>query len=100
MDILPVLSPVETCDSGIAQRFGNNGKATRGIKIANLPQDSSERKSKPVQLERQFLSSDRDTLVGTVVVQNMSFQKLVVANFTLDCWKTTSELIAEYAKDI
>jgi hypothetical protein len=100
MDILAVLSPVETCDSGVAQRFGNNDKATRGIKIANLPHDSSERKSKPVQLERLFLSSDRDTLVGTVVVQNMSFQKLVVAHFTLDCWKTTSELVAQYAKDI
>jgi hypothetical protein len=100
MDILPVLSPVETCDSRVAQRFGNNDKATRGIKIANLPHDSSERKSKPVQLERLFLSSDRDTLVGTVVVQNMSFQKLVVAHFTLDCWKTTSELVAQYAKDI
>jgi homoserine kinase len=52
-----------------------------------------------VRLERLLLSSDKDILVGTVAVQNISFQKLVVAHFILDCWKTTSELVAEYKND-
>jgi hypothetical protein len=38
--------------------------------------------------------------LGTVAVANISFQKLVVARFTLDYWQTTSEVVAEYTNDI
>jgi hypothetical protein len=86
-------------ESEAAHSVENSGKATRGMKIVNLAQGWSEREFKPVRLERLFLSSDKNTLVGTVAVQNISFQKLVVAHFTLDCWKTTSELVADYKED-
>jgi hypothetical protein len=33
-------------------------------------------------------------------VANLSFHKLVVARFTLDYWKTTSEVVAEYTNDV
>lgn len=33
-------------------------------------------------------------------MQNISFQILVVAQFTLDCRKTTSKLVAEYEEDM
>jgi hypothetical protein len=99
MDVSTDPPSVKSCESEAAHPLENSGRATRGMKIINLAQGSSERKFKPVRLERLFLSSDKDTLVGTVAVQNISFQKLVVAHFTLDCWKTTSELVAEYKKD-
>lgn len=92
-------SPVETYDSETEYPFEFNGKSAREIKLANFPQDSFERKLKPVRVERLFLSPDKDTLVGSVAVQNISFQKLVVARFTLDHWKTTSEVAAEYNND-
>lgn len=93
-------SPVETYDSETEYPFDYNGKATRDIRVSNFPQDTFERKLKPVRVERFFLSADKETLVGTVAVQNLSFQKLVIARFTLDHWKTTSEVVAEYNNDL
>lgn len=92
-------SPVETYDSETEYPFDSNGKTAREIKLSNFPQDSFERKLMPVRVERLFLSPDKETLVGTVAVQNISFQKLVVARFTLDQWKTTSEVVGEYNND-
>jgi hypothetical protein len=46
-----------------------------------------------------FLSSDKNSLVGMVVVANLAFQKHVAARFTFDSWKTTSEVTAEYSHD-
>jgi hypothetical protein len=39
-------------------------------------------------------------LIGSVVVANLAYAKTVVARFTLDYWKTTSEVIAEYNNDV
>jgi hypothetical protein len=100
MDVSTNPRSVKSCESEAAHPLENSGKATRGIEIINFAQGSSEREFKPVRLERLFLSSDNDTLVGIVAVQNISFQKLVVAHFTLDCWKTTSELVAAYKEDM
>lgn len=92
-------SPVETLESEAEYPFEGDGTATREIKLTNFPQDSFERKLKPVRVECLFLSSDKNILLGTVAVQNIAFQKLVVARFTLDSWKTTSEIAAEYNND-
>lgn len=93
-------SPVETYDSETEYPFDYNNKSSREIRLSNFPSDTFERKLKPVRVERLFLSPDKETLVGTVAVQNLSFQKLVVARFTLDHWKTTSEVVAEYNNDL
>ncbi|OAT09972.1 protein phosphatase regulatory subunit Gac1 [Blastomyces gilchristii SLH14081] len=69
-------------------------------RIANFPNDLEARKTMPVRLERMFLSSDYKNLVGVVSVANISFQKHVVARFTSDYWKTTSEVVAEYNDDV
>lgn len=94
-------SPVETYESETEYPFG--GRATKiewDIKLANFPEDNYERKSRPVRVERLFLSSDTKTLIGTVAVANIAFHKLVVARFTLDYWKTTSEICADYDNDV
>lgn len=93
-------SPVETYDSESEYPFDYSGKSAREIRLSNFPTDTFERKLKPVRVERLFLSPDKETLVGTVAVQNLSFQKLVIARFTLDHWKTTSEVVAEYNNDL
>ena len=92
-------SPVEMYESESEFPFDGETKTEREIKLANFPEDSFERKAKPVRVERLFLSADRQTLIGTVAVQNIAFNKLVVARFTLDYWKTTSEIVAEYNND-
>jgi len=51
-------------------------------------------------VERIILSQDKDTLIGSCAVQNIAFQKLVVVRFTLDYWKTTSEVVAEYSSAV
>jgi hypothetical protein len=100
MDISADSSPVETIESETASPFGVTGKAMRSIKLINFSPHELERGFKPVRLERLFLSPDKDTLVGNIAVHNLSFQKVVVARFTLDHWRTTSELVAEYEKDL
>ncbi|KAK6389860.1 hypothetical protein LTR65_006130 [Meristemomyces frigidus] len=92
-------SPIETYDSEAEFPFGEEEKAEREIRLANFPADTFERKTRPVRVERIFLSGDKQTLIGTCAVQNISFNKLVIARFTLDYWKTTSEVVAEYNND-
>lgn len=98
-------SPVETYDSESEYPFGyDDGYASRvvewEIRLANFPRETFERKAMPVKVERIFLSADNKTLVGNVAVANIAFHKLVVARFTLDYWKTTSEVVAEYNNDV
>lgn len=70
------------------------------IILANFPAETLERLQLPIRVERVFLSADNKTLIGSVAVANLAFQKTVVARFTLDYWKTTSEVLAEYTHDL
>ncbi|KAF2126119.1 carbohydrate-binding module family 21 protein [Dothidotthia symphoricarpi CBS 119687] len=98
-------SPVQTYDSETEYPFEEEDSRDKTpeweIKLANFPtSDSYERQTSPVRVERIFLASDNQTLVGNIACANISFQKLVVARFTLDYWKTTSEVVAEFNHDV
>ncbi|OAX83054.1 hypothetical protein ACJ72_02600 [Emergomyces africanus] len=98
-------SPVETYDGDSEFPFGMDANRPSKLieweaRIANFPDDHETRKTMPVRLERIFLSPDNKNLVGVVSVANISFQKHVVARFTLDYWKTTSEVVAEFNNDV
>ncbi|ODH51747.1 hypothetical protein GX48_01989 [Paracoccidioides brasiliensis] len=100
-------SPIETYDGDNEFPFGNSDDRPSqpnlfewDARIANFPVDQEARKHMPVRLERIFLSPGNKCLVGVVAVANISFQKHVVARFTSDYWKTTSEVIAEYNNDV
>ena len=97
-------SPVETYDSETEYPFGESihSKTPKWeIKLTNFPSsETHERQSAPVRVERIFLASDNQTLVGNIACANISFQKFVVVRFTLDYWKTTSEIVAEFNHDI
>lgn len=69
------------------------------IHVRNFPRDDYERMANPVRLENITLASDQNTLVGTVACANLAFNKLVIARFTFDYWRTTSEVVAEYSAD-
>lgn len=72
----------------------------REIRLSNFPKDVSSTALQKVRLERLFLSSDKDTLVGVVAVANLAFQKHIAARFTFDYWRTVSEVTAEYSDDV
>ncbi|KAF2846427.1 carbohydrate-binding module family 21 protein [Plenodomus tracheiphilus IPT5] len=97
-------SPVETYDSESEYPFGEDLPSKTpewDIKLANFPvHETHERQTAPVRVERIFLASDNQTLVGNIACANISFQKFVVARFTLDYWKTTSEVVAEFNHDV
>lgn len=98
-------SPVETAyESENEYPFEDDAKSKTPeweIKLANWPSSQSyERQTAPVRVERIALASDNQTLVGNIACVNISFQKLVVARFTLDYWKTTSEVVAEFNHDV
>ena len=92
-------SPQEMYESESEFPFDLDQKTEREIRLANFPSDTFDRRTTPVRVERIFLSADRQTLIGVCAVQNIAFSKLVVARFTLDYWKTTSEVVAEYNND-
>lgn len=99
-------SPAESYESdnefpfGLSDPPGRNKNFSWEARIANFPSNLAARRSMPVRLDRIFLSSDNKYLVGVVVVANLAFHKHVVARFTLDYWKTVSEVTAEYNNDI
>ena len=101
-------SPVEAYDNEIEFPFESSDSQTLRppfeweIRLTNFPRSSLERTSTPVpvRVDRVYLSPDNKTLLGSVVVQNLAFHKLVVARFTLDYWKTTSEVKADFNNDV
>lgn len=99
-------SPVEAYGSEIEFPFGSGDSQAHTppfeweIRLRNFPRDSLERSSMPVKVERVYLSSDNKNLLGAIAVQNIAFHKLVVARFTLDYWKTTSEVKADFNNDV
>lgn len=70
------------------------------IIMNNFPVETVARKAQAVRLERVWLSDDHKFLIGTIDVANLAFQKSVTCRFTLDYWKTTSEVAAEYMSEI
>ncbi|KAJ5129831.1 phosphatase regulatory subunit [Penicillium bovifimosum] len=93
-------SPVENHDNKDEFPFSSGPSWEWEIKLANWPKDVTSRATQPVRLERLFLSADKSALVGTVAVANLAFQKHVTARFTLDYWRTTSEVGAAYCHDV
>jgi hypothetical protein len=100
-------SPNENYDSDTEYPFtGGDRSVTRSppfeweIVMNNFPVETAARRAQPVQLERVWLSTDQKCLIGSVAVANLAFQKYVTCRFTLDYWKTTSEVAAEYVAEI
>lgn len=98
-------SPVEAYESDnefpFEESSGGRGPPFEWeIVVSNFPAETPHRLSLPVRVERVFLSADNKTLIGSVAVANLAFNKYVVARFTLDYWKTTSEVVAEYNNDV
>ncbi|UNI19349.1 protein phosphatase regulator gac1 [Purpureocillium takamizusanense] len=101
-------SPVENYESDGEYPFPGNGKSGGArsppfeweLVTTNFPHDSHHRKAMPVRLEKVWLSSDQKSLLGSIAVANLAFHKQVTCRFTLDYWKTVSEVAAEYSHDI
>ncbi|MCJ1405134.1 hypothetical protein MMC11_008360 [Xylographa trunciseda] len=98
-------SPTDNYESEVEFPFGNTQPSSSPpfeweIRLSNWPHEASERSHMPIRVEKVFLSSDNKHLVGSAAVANLAFNKLVVARFTLDYWKTTSEVVAEYSNDV
>lgn len=100
-------SPVDNYDSDTEYPFHSDNRSGPKtppyeweILTSNLPHDSPARKALAVRLEKVWLSPDQKSLLGSVAVANLAFQKSVICRFTLDYWKTTSEIAAEYSHEI
>lgn len=99
-------SPTEAYESEVDFPFADESNTGRSppfeweIVVSNFPAETPERLAQAVRVERIFLSADNKALVGSVAVANLAFNKVVIARFTLDYWKTTSEVVAEYNNDV
>ena len=99
-------SPAEQYTNDIEFPFGEPSTQARKpeyeweIRLSNFPPETLSRTSMPVRVERIYLSSDNKNLMGCIAVANLAFHKTVVARFTLDYWKTTSEVVADYSTDV
>jgi len=98
-------SPVECYELESEFPFGEPARKQPFVWDINLPNFPVEpalsaRKSLPVYVERVYLSADEQGLMGSIAVANIAFHKSVVVRFTLDYWRTTSEVSAEYNSDV
>ncbi|KAI1117042.1 putative phosphatase regulatory subunit-domain-containing protein [Nemania sp. NC0429] len=100
-------SPVDNYDSDTEYPFKRNEKTDARspqyeweIVTTNFPTETPIRKSLPVKVERVWMSPDQKSLMGSISVANLAFQKSVACRFTFDYWKTTSEVGAEYQQEI
>lgn len=97
-------SPADNYDSDTEYPFGKEEKRTPPFEweiiMSNFPVETPTRKAQAVRLERVWLSNDQKSLTGSVAVANLAFNKTVTCRFTLDYWKTTSEIAAEYVAEI
>lgn len=97
-------SPVEAYDSDAEYPFpgGERSKSSSPpfaweLMTTNFPHENNLiRKALPARLEKVWLSKDQQSLLGSVAVANLAFEKSVTCRFTLDGWTTTSEVTAEY----
>lgn len=94
-------SPVEAYESDTEYPFP--GGKSRGppfeweLATTNFPHDNNLiRRALPARLERVWLSKDQKVLHASISVANLAFEKRVTCRFTLDGWKTTSEVTGEY----
>jgi len=58
------------------------------------------RSGPPVRLERLWLSANGASLLGSVAVANLAYEKRVHCRFTVDNWQTVGEVAAAYASAI
>lgn len=103
-------SPVEAYDSDTEYPFPTGEKKSGQprtppfeweLATTNFPRDNNPiRRSLPARLEKVWLAKDQKSMMGSVAVANLAFHKSVVCRFTLDDWKTTSEVAAEYSQAI
>jgi hypothetical protein len=101
-------SPVDNYDSGIEcslpreERPGRTPSQPCGYEIivTKFSVETPAQKDQPVRPERVWLSRDQKCLMGSIIAANLAFQKYVTCRFTLDYWKTTSEVAAEYMAEI
>ncbi|KAI1631571.1 putative phosphatase regulatory subunit-domain-containing protein [Biscogniauxia mediterranea] len=100
-------SPAENYESDTEYPFKlDETPATRSppfeweIAVHNFPTDTPFRKALPARLERVWMSPDQKSLLGSIAVANLAFQKSVVCRFTFDYWKTVSEVTAEFHHEI
>lgn len=70
------------------------------VRLTNFTKPAVTPESPNVVLESVALSSDKERLVGHVLVRNLSYHKCVTVRYTLDYWKTVSEVVASYNDDI
>ncbi|OAX32832.1 hypothetical protein K503DRAFT_869933 [Rhizopogon vinicolor AM-OR11-026] len=68
------------------------------LQIWNMPSVSPE--DADVILHGLTLSQSDKTIIGTVRVRNIAYEKWVAARFTLDLWQTTSEVTARYTESV
>ncbi|KAI2617219.1 carbohydrate-binding module family 21 protein [Hypomontagnella submonticulosa] len=100
-------SPADNYESDTEYPFGIDEKVSARsppfeweLAVNNFPAETPIRKTLPARLERVWMSPDQKSLIGSVAVANLAFQKSVVCRFTFDYWKTTSEVAAEYHHEI
>lgn len=75
-------------------------KVTLQLPNFTKPPLITPKETRDVLVTSIMLHSDTKTLRGSIAVRNIAFHKRVVVRFTLDDWQTTSEVAADYAKNL
>ncbi|KAJ5168418.1 uncharacterized protein N7482_004012 [Penicillium canariense] len=98
-------SPVDNHDADGEFPFGYDADKNISsweweLRLSNFPKEAPHHATHAVRLERLFLSADKKNLIGSVAVANLAYHKQVTARFTLDNWRTVSEVGAVFCHDV
>ncbi|ANB12037.1 protein phosphatase regulator GAC1 [Sugiyamaella lignohabitans] len=70
------------------------------IALPNFNSENSNQSDKMVYLDSVFLSSDNNNLIGHICVKNVSYRKNVSVRYTVDFWKSVTDVVADYNGDV
>ncbi|KAK9720615.1 hypothetical protein K7432_004025 [Basidiobolus ranarum] len=62
------------------------------IRLPNFTPSIFSTHNKPVMVEKVYLSQDKSTLLGNVMVHNLAFHKKITLRYTFDFWQSVQEV--------
>lgn len=68
------------------------------MQVANMP--STPNPHSDISLRELRLDSEGTSIVGSVRVRNLAFDKWLAVRFTFDAWQTTSEVTGKYVESV
>jgi hypothetical protein len=93
-------SETDTPFDDIILHDGDTTSAKWAAIPSTFPTETPQRLSLPVRVERIFMSPENMELIGSFAVVNIAFHKDIIARYTIDHWKNTTDVVAKFSNNV